>query len=245
MSEDRKTFTVPDGFEAVFSADGRATGEVRKTRETLEREASHWLQQARDNLKAGQDCLAKLEAAERKAAELEAERDDLAQRAAVIDEALTNAVQLRAAAEADKARLSEALRWAHDTLYEINISNYDHDEICRLNDASVEVILGLAQIIGEKHGKTDEWWAEYKKTHTSDRAALSGSGSGWQNPLEHAVEFVAKMAWRTDPPNANNKLTDTERLSAIKYHPTIKGYAKPHIELAEREAASPSTAGER
>src|SRR5690242_8070472 len=55
--------------------------------------------------------------------------------------------------------------------------------------------------------------------------------------LELAVAFTAKMAWRTDPPYANNKLTDSERLSAIKYHPTIKKYGEPHQELAEKEAA--------
>jgi hypothetical protein len=37
----------------------------------------------------------------------------------------------------------------------------------KLNDASVEVILGLAQVLGEKHGKTDEWWAEYRSKHPS------------------------------------------------------------------------------
>jgi hypothetical protein len=40
--------------------------------------------------------------------------------------------------------------------------------------------------------------------------------------LKMAVEFTARWAWREDPPNANRNLTDTERLSAIKYHPTIK-----------------------
>ena len=55
--------------------------------------------------------------------------------------------------------------------------------------------------------------------------------------LEHAVVFTARMAWRTDPPNANAKLTDAERLSAIKFHPTIKKYGEPHQELAEKEAA--------
>lgn len=39
--------------------------------------------------------------------------------------------------------LLKLIRWAYETLYEINPSNYDHDEVCRLNDASVEVILGL------------------------------------------------------------------------------------------------------
>ena len=76
-------------------------------------------------------------------------------------------VTLRAraeAAEADVARLREAIRHAHDTLYELNPCNYDHDEVCRVNDASVEVILSLAPLLGEAHGKTPEWWA--------DRAAL-------------------------------------------------------------------------
>ncbi len=54
--------------------------------------------------------------------------------------------------------------------------------------------------------------------------------------LDRALQFVARWAWRTDPPNANNKLTDAERLSAIKYHPTLKKYAEPHIVLAEAEA---------
>jgi hypothetical protein len=39
---------------------------------------------------------------------------------------------------------------------------------------------------------------------------------------QRAVDFAALWAWRTDPPNANNVLTEGERLSAIKYHPTIK-----------------------
>lgn len=57
--------------------------------------------------------------------------------------------------------------------------------------------------------------------------------------LEDVRDFVARWAWRTDPPNANNKLSDTERLSCIKHHPTIKLAAEPHIELAEAEAAPP------
>jgi hypothetical protein len=56
--------------------------------------------------------------------------------------------------------LEELIRWAHDTLYEINPSNYDHDEVCKINDASVEVILGLAPTLGETHGKSPEWWIE-------------------------------------------------------------------------------------
>jgi len=37
----------------------------------------------------------------------------------------------------------EFLEWAMDTLHEINVSNYDHDEACRLNERSVEVILAI------------------------------------------------------------------------------------------------------
>jgi hypothetical protein len=40
------------------------------------------------------------------------------------------------------------------------------------------------------------------------------------------VDFVTHMAWREDPPNANNKLTDTERLSAIKFYPSIKALGR-------------------
>lgn len=57
-------------------------------------------------------------------------------------------------------KLLDLVRWAHDTLLEINPSNYTHDDVCQLNDASVEVILGLAPILGETHGKSAEWWSE-------------------------------------------------------------------------------------
>ena len=74
--------------------------------------------------------------------------------------------QQRAALSALRTRLAEvegALRWAHDTLWEINPSNYDHDDVCKINDASVEVILGIAPLIGETHGKSPEWWAAHRK----------------------------------------------------------------------------------
>lgn len=35
------------------------------------------------------------------------------------------------------------LSWAYDALYEVNIDNYDHDGVCKLNDSSVEVILAI------------------------------------------------------------------------------------------------------
>lgn len=40
--------------------------------------------------------------------------------------------------------------------------------------------------------------------------------------FRQTFEFVVRWAWREDPPNANRKLTDGERLSAIKYYPRIK-----------------------
>ncbi len=39
--------------------------------------------------------------------------------------------------------------------------------------------------------------------------------------LRAALEFVQLWAWRDDPPNAARNLSDSERLSAIKYHPSI------------------------
>ena len=65
-----------------------------------------------------------------------------------------------AAANAREAGLTGLIRWAHDTLWALNPSNYDHDEVCKVNDAAVEVILGLAPVIGETHGHSAEWWAE-------------------------------------------------------------------------------------
>lgn len=46
----------------------------------------------------------------------------------------------------------EALRWACDTLQEINPSNYDHDDVCDLNASSVEVFLGLQAILSKLEG---------------------------------------------------------------------------------------------
>jgi hypothetical protein len=45
--QDRKTFTVPDGFEAVRDEEGRATGEVRPTQPTTQA-----IQQAQDLIEA-------------------------------------------------------------------------------------------------------------------------------------------------------------------------------------------------
>lgn len=59
----------------------------------------------------------------------------------------------------EQTELISKLRFAHDTLIEINPYNYTHDDVCEINAASVEVILGLAPALGENHGKTEQWWA--------------------------------------------------------------------------------------
>ena len=70
--------------------------------------------------------------------------------------------------EAKLAAAEQTARAAHETLIEINPSNYNHDDVCQLNDASVEAIFLLADILGETHGKTKEWWDER-------RAVLGGT----------------------------------------------------------------------
>ena len=72
------------------------------------------------------------------------------------------------AAEKRIAEQRELLQWAHDTLVEINPNNYTHDDVCEINSASVGVILGIAPILGETHGKSKEWWTA--------RAAGTGKG---------------------------------------------------------------------
>lgn len=61
------------------------------------------------------------------------------------------------AAEKRIAEMKELLQWSHDTLLEINPSNYTHDDVCEANAAAVEVILGIATTLGETHGKANEW----------------------------------------------------------------------------------------
>ncbi len=85
----------------------------------------------------------------------------------------------RADAKAAVAGLTGLIRWAHDTLWELNPSNYDHDEVCKVNDAAVEVILGLAPVIGETHGHSAEWWAE--------RAALAQPSTATPTEYERKV----------------------------------------------------------
>jgi hypothetical protein len=61
--------------------------------------------------------------------------------------------------------------------------------------------------------------------------------------LRAVIDFVARWAWRTDPPNATRKLSDADRLSIIRHHPTIRRAAQPHIDLAEDEARAKSEGG--
>jgi len=53
--------------------------------------------------------------------------------------------------------------------------------------------------------------------------------------MTQTFEFVVRQAWREDPPHANHKLTDTERLSAIKFYPRIKAAAQPHSETRQEQ----------
>ena len=95
------------------------------------------------------------------------------QAAAALAEQTQQAVEVKA----DGLGLLPLIKWAHETLYEIDPSNYDHDEVVKLNDASVEVILGLAQALGEKHGYSADWWAQYRKDHPVATLAAARSGS--------------------------------------------------------------------
>lgn len=52
-------------------------------------------------------------------------------------------------AEAKLAKAVEALKFTYSTLTEINPSNYDHDQVCEQNSASVEAILSIAAVLGE------------------------------------------------------------------------------------------------
>lgn len=65
---------------------------------------------------------------------------------------------IRTQLTATQARLVEAvelIQWGYDTLYEINPSNYDHDEVTTLNDKSVEVALGLKAFLAQQEGQSN------------------------------------------------------------------------------------------
>lgn len=75
---------------------------------------------------------------------------DLPNREALADTEARHAHRdLLAEKDAEIERLTALLTWAHDTLLEINPSNYDHDDVCNLNAASVEVALAIAPHIKE------------------------------------------------------------------------------------------------
>lgn len=105
-----------------------------------------------------------MEAKDTRITELEAE---VARLQAHIEATAKDTQRITTALTAEVAQLMQAIRHAHDTLYELNPGNYDHDEVCRVNDASVEVILSLAPLLGETHGKTPEWWAARAALPTS------------------------------------------------------------------------------
>lgn len=69
------------------------------------------------------------------------------------------------------------------------------------------------------------------------RSALLSAYERGRGERQEDIAFIARWAWRTDPPGSSRAMTDTERLSVIKYYPPVQGAAKEHIELAEREAA--------
>lgn len=73
------------------------------------------------------------------------------------------------ATTAPSDKIAEAARAAHEALWELNPDNYTHEDVVKLNDASVEAIFLLADAIGETHGKTPEWWE-------ARRRALAGKG---------------------------------------------------------------------
>ena len=116
-------------------------------------------------------------------ASAEKERDDLRAENVALSDYMKELAStggkhiLRAdAAETQCHIMRELLVWAHDTLKEINTSNYSHDDVCELNAASVEVILGIAPAIGETQGKSKEWLdsraAAAPKQKPSDETAL-------------------------------------------------------------------------
>ena len=61
------------------------------------------------------------------------------------DEALAALKVAEEALGAEQESQDAFLAWAYDTLKEINVSNYDHDDACELNAASVEVILAIKE----------------------------------------------------------------------------------------------------
>jgi hypothetical protein len=71
------------------------------------------------------------------------DHESLFKQARVALQAALTAMAENEALQARVKALEALVSWAYDTLIEINPGNYSHDDVCRLNDASVEVILGL------------------------------------------------------------------------------------------------------
>lgn len=109
----------------------------------------------------------------------------------------------------ENERLRGLIRWAHETLYEINPSNYDHDDVCKVNDASVEVILGLAPTLGERHGKTEDWWKGLATEAAEARATAS------EARLEEARKVISGYVERDENEGVTLR-SDEDRLRAAR-----------------------------
>lgn len=55
------------------------------------------------------------------------------------------------ATEARAERLAEAAQHALDTLIELNPSNYNHDDVCQANNATVEVMLSIRAALAKEN----------------------------------------------------------------------------------------------
>jgi hypothetical protein len=79
------------------------------------------------------------------------------------------------------------------------------------------------QIVGAADPTEDEAHDMAVELMNWRRAALTPAPdlASENERLRKALEFVQLWAWRDDPPNAARNLSDSERLSAIKYHPSI------------------------
>lgn len=88
-------------------------------------------------------------------------------------------------AEAERDAALAGARKAHDALWELNPNNYDHDEVCKLNDGAIEAILTLAPLIGETHGYSPEWWNQRAALQPDPDARQADLAKAWQ-PIETA-----------------------------------------------------------
>lgn len=86
--------------------------------------------------------------------------------------------RLRASQADAGARVLAVVRQAHETLIEINPNNYTHDEVVEANDAAVESIFLLADLIGETHGKSSEWWKQ-RRAALAEQEKAAGMVGSW------------------------------------------------------------------